>query len=49
MRTLGLSFYIYTREKHTGFDRRFLMKRVSEGRKIEAVQEWLDSWQRTGL
>ena len=31
--------YIYTREKNTGFDRRFLMKRVGEGWKIDAVQE----------
>ena len=41
--------YIYTREKNTGFDRRFLMKRVGEGWRIDAVQERLDSWQRTGL
>lgn len=41
--------YIYTREKATGFDRRFLMKRVNEGWKIDAVQERLDGWQRTGL
>ena len=41
--------YIYTREKNTGFDRRFLMKRVEEGWKIDAVQERLDGWQRTGL
>ena len=41
--------YIYTREKNTGFDRRFLMKRVGEGWKIDAVQERLDGWQRTGL
>ena len=27
--------YIYTREKNTGFDRRFLMKRVGEGWMIE--------------
>ena len=33
--------YIYTREKATGFDRRFLMKRVGEGWKIDAVQERL--------
>ena len=33
--------YIYTREKNTGFDRRFLMKRVGEGWKIDAVQERL--------
>ena len=38
--------YIYTREKNTGFDRRFLMKRVGEGWKIDAVQERLDGWQR---
>ena len=41
--------YIYTREKNTSFDRRFLMKRVGEGWKIDAVQERLNGWQRTGL
>lgn len=41
--------YLYTREKNTGFDRRFLMKRVGEGWRIDAVQERLDGWQRTGL
>ena len=41
--------YIYTREKNIGFDRRFLMKRVGEGWKIDAVQERLNGWQRTGL
>ena len=41
--------YIYTREKNTGFDRRFLMKRVGDGWKIDAVQERLDGWQRIGL
>ena len=41
--------YIYTREKATSFDRRFLMKRVGEGWKIDAVQERLDGWQRTEL
>ena len=41
--------YIYTREKNTGFDRRILMKRVGEGWKIDAVQERLNGWQRTGL
>ena len=41
--------YIYTREKNTGFDRRFLMKRVGEGWKIDAVQKRLDGWQRVGL
>ena len=41
--------YIYTREKNTGFDRRFLMKRVGEGWMIDAVQERLNGWQRTGL
>ena len=41
--------YIYTREVNTGFDRRFLMKRVGESWKIDAVQERLDGWQRTGL
>ena len=41
--------YIYTKEKTTDFDRRFLMKRVGEGWKINAVQERLNGWQRTGL
>ena len=41
--------YIYTREKNTGFDRRFLMKRVGEVWMIDAVQERLDGWQRVGL
>lgn len=41
--------YIYTREKSTGIDRRFLMKRLNEGWMIDAVQERLDGWQRTGL
>ncbi len=41
--------YIYTREKSTGFDRRFLMKRVNESWMIDAVQERLDGWQRVGL
>ena len=41
--------YIYTREKNTGFDRRFLMKRVGEGWKIDGVQERLVGWQRVGL
>ena len=41
--------YIYTKEKNIGFDRRFLMKRVGEGWKIDAVQERLNGWQRTGL
>ena len=41
--------YIYTREKYIGFDRRFLMKRVGEGWKIDAVQERLDGWQRVEL
>ena len=41
--------YIYTREKYTGFDRRFLMKRVGEGWKIDAVQERLVGWQRVVL
>ena len=41
--------YIYTREKNTGFARRFLMKRVNESWMIDAVQERLDGWQRTGL
>ncbi len=41
--------YIYTKEKTTDFDRRFLMKRMGEGWKIDAVQERLNGWQRTGL
>ena len=41
--------YIYTKEKTTDIDRRFLMKRVGEGWKIDAVQERLNGWQRTGL
>ena len=41
--------YIYTREENTGFDRRFLMKRVDGGWKIDGVQERLDGWQRAGL
>ena len=41
--------YIYTREKNTGFDRRFLMKRVGEVWMIDAVQERQDGWQRVGL
>ena len=41
--------YIYTREKNTGIDRRFLMKRVGKSWMIDAMQERLDGWQRTGL
>ena len=41
--------YIYTREKNTGFDRRFLMKRVGEGWRIDGLQERLNGWQRAGL
>jgi hypothetical protein len=41
--------YIYTREENTGFDRRFLMKRVGGSWKIDGVQERLDGWQRVGL
>ena len=41
--------YIYTKEKTTDFDRRFLMKRVGEGWKIDAMQERLIGWQRSGL
>ena len=41
--------YIYTREENTGFDRRFLMKRVDGGWKIDGVQERLDGWQRAEL
>ena len=41
--------YIYTRENIMGLERRFLMKRVDEGWKIEAVQERLDGWQRAEL
>ena len=44
--TLHLHQNRYT---YTGFDRRFLMKRVGEGWMIDAVQERLDGWQRTGL
>ena len=40
---------IYTREKNTGFDRRFLMKRVGECWMIDAVQERLNGWQRSEL
>lgn len=41
--------YIYTKTKNTGFERRFLMKRVDERWKIDALQERLDGWQRSGL
>lgn len=41
--------YIYTREENPDFELRFLMKRVGEGWKIDAVQERLDGWQRVGL
>ena len=41
--------YIYTKEKNTGFDRRFLMKRVGGVWKIDGVQERLNGWQRAGL
>ena len=41
--------YIYTREKNTGFDRRFLMKRVGDNWMIDGIQERLDGWQRAGL
>lgn len=41
--------YIYTKTKITGFERRFLMKRVGEGWQIDALQERLDGWQRIGL
>lgn len=41
--------YIYTKEENTGFERRFLMKHVDSGWKIDAVQERLDGWQRVGL
>ena len=41
--------YIYTRAENTGFDRRFLMKRVDENWKIDGVQERLDGWQRSEL
>ena len=40
--------YIYTREKNTGFDRRFLMKRVGEGlgwRIGQGRRRRLDGWQ----
>lgn len=39
----------YTKTKNTGFERRFLMKRVDESWKIDALQERLDGWQRSGL
>ena len=39
--------YIYTREENIGFDRRFLMKRVGEGWRIDGLQERLNGWQRT--
>ena len=41
--------YIYTREENIGFDRRFLMKRVGDGWRIDGLQERLNGWQRTGL
>ena len=41
--------YIYTREENIGFDRRFLMKRVGEGWRIDGLQERLNGWQRTEL
>ena len=41
--------YIYTREEATGINRRFLMKRVGESWKIDALQERLKGWQRVGL
>lgn len=41
--------YIYTKTKKTEFERRFLMKRVDERWKIDALQERLDGWQRSGL
>lgn len=41
--------YIYTKTKNTGFEHRFLMKRVGEGWQIDALQERLDGWQRIGL
>ena len=41
--------YIYTKTKGTGFERRFLMKRVDGRWKIDALQERLDGWQRSGL
>ena len=34
---------------YTHLDRRFLMKRVGEVWMIDAVQERLNGWQRTGL
>ena len=41
--------YIYTRDENTGFDRRFLMKRMDGGCKIDGVQARLDGWQRAQL
>ena len=44
-----IHIYIYTREENIGFDRRFLMKRVGEGWRIDGLQERLNGWQRTEL
>lgn len=41
--------YIYTKIENSSFERRFLMKRVDGGWKIDALQERLDGWQRVGL
>lgn len=40
---------IYTKDKNTGFERRFLIKRVAKSWEIHAVQMRLDNWQRIGL
>lgn len=41
--------YIYTKAEGTGFERRFLMKRVDGRWKIDALQERLNGWQRSEL
>lgn len=41
--------YIYTKTEGIGFEHRFLMKRTEGSWKIDALQERLDGWQRSGL
>ena len=41
--------YIYTEQRETGFQRRFLMKKTRGCWKIDAVYERLDGWERSGL
>ena len=41
--------YIYTKTEGIGFEHRFLMKRIEGSWKIDALQERLDGWQRSGL